>query len=69
MNGCIIDILIWILSYVDADLVGDPLDCYSIIDYCTFIGDNLVTWRSKKQSVVCSSVKATYTMAHTTHEM
>jgi len=39
--------------------------------YCTFVGENLVTWRSKKQNVVSrSSAEADYrVMAHTACEM
>ena len=47
--------------YVDADLVGSSLDRKSIFGYCSFLGGNLVTWRSKKQSVVArSSVEAKF---------
>uniref|UniRef100_A0A2N9IF49 CCHC-type domain-containing protein n=1 Tax=Fagus sylvatica TaxID=28930 RepID=A0A2N9IF49_FAGSY len=46
-------------GYTDADWAGSPSDRKSTIGYCTFIGSNLVTWRSKKQSVVAhSSAKA-----------
>ena len=31
------------------------MDRRSTIGYCTFIGGNLVTWRSKKQNVVVRS--------------
>ncbi|KAI3472876.1 hypothetical protein Pfo_031027, partial [Paulownia fortunei] len=35
------------------------IDRRSTSGYCTFVGENLVTWRSKKQSVVArNSVKA-----------
>uniref|UniRef100_A0A2N9IA04 Integrase catalytic domain-containing protein n=1 Tax=Fagus sylvatica TaxID=28930 RepID=A0A2N9IA04_FAGSY len=50
---------------------GSPSDRKSTTGYCTFIGGNLVTWRSKKQSVVArSSAEAEYrAMAHTTCEL
>ena len=35
--------------YTDA---GSSLDRRSTIGYCTFLGGNLVSWRSKKQNVV-----------------
>ena len=41
--------------YTDADWAGDTTDRRSISGYCTFIGGNLTTWRSKKQSVVARS--------------
>uniref|UniRef100_A0A2N9GBD9 Integrase catalytic domain-containing protein n=1 Tax=Fagus sylvatica TaxID=28930 RepID=A0A2N9GBD9_FAGSY len=58
-------------GYTDADWAGSPSDRKSTTGYCTFIGGNLVTWRSKKQSVVArSSVEAEYrAMAHTTCEL
>ncbi|KAJ4713234.1 Retrovirus-related Pol polyprotein from transposon TNT 1-94 [Melia azedarach] len=41
--------------YTDADWAGSSLDRRSISGYCTFLGGNPVTWRSKKQSVVARS--------------
>ena len=41
--------------YSDADWAGAKTDRRSISGYCTFIGGNLVTWRSKKQNVVARS--------------
>ncbi|XP_050945199.1 uncharacterized mitochondrial protein AtMg00810-like [Cucumis melo] len=42
-------------SYSDADWTGDPTDRRSIISYCFYLGDSLISWRSKKQSVVSRS--------------
>jgi transposase InsO family protein len=58
-------------GYTDADWAGSPSDRKSTTGYCTFIGGNLVIWRSKKQSVVArSSAEAEYrAMAHTTCEL
>ena len=39
-------------AYTDADYVGSITDRRSTSEYCTFLGRNLVTWRSKKQDVV-----------------
>ncbi|XP_020584559.1 uncharacterized protein LOC110027457 [Phalaenopsis equestris] len=42
-------------AYTDADYVGSIVDRRSTTRYCTFLGGNLVTWRSKKQNVVARS--------------
>jgi hypothetical protein len=50
-----------IVGYCDADWAGDREDRRSTTGYCTFVGGNLVTWKSKKQKVVaCSSAEAEY---------
>lgn len=41
--------------YIDADYVGLIVDRRSTTRYCTFLVDNLITWRSKKQNVVTRS--------------
>jgi len=41
-----------IKAYSDSGYIGDKEDTKSTSDYCTYIGGNLVTWRSKK--VECS---------------
>ncbi|EXB89386.1 hypothetical protein L484_017352 [Morus notabilis] len=42
-------------AYTDADYAGSIVDMWSTSGYCTFIGGNLVTWRSKKHNVVARS--------------
>lgn len=42
-------------AYTDADYAGSIINRRSISGYCTFLGENPVTWRSKKQSVVARS--------------
>ncbi|CAL2259327.1 unnamed protein product [Prunus armeniaca] len=48
-------------GYTDADYVGNITNRRSTSGYFTFVGGNLVTWRSKKQNVVSqSSVESEY---------
>ncbi|KAK5794891.1 hypothetical protein PVK06_036141 [Gossypium arboreum] len=42
-------------AYTDADWAGSITDKRSTSGYCTFVWGNLVTWRSKKQTVVARS--------------
>jgi hypothetical protein len=44
-----------IAGYTDADWAGSVSDRKSTAGYFTFVGGNLVTWRSKKQNVVTLS--------------
>ncbi|CAA6654164.1 unnamed protein product [Spirodela intermedia] len=37
--------------FTDADYAGSTIDQKSIFNHITFVGGNLVTWRSKKQNV------------------
>src|SRR4051812_10508715 len=62
---------IWMLSYSDSRYAGDRGDRKSTSGYCTYVGGNLVTWRSKKQNVVSqSSAEAEYrAMAQAASEM
>ncbi|KAL0536239.1 hypothetical protein IC582_025181 [Cucumis melo] len=48
-------------GYSDADWAGDPTDRPSTTGYCFYLGDSLISWRSKKQNVVSrSSTKSEY---------
>ncbi|CAL2225144.1 unnamed protein product [Prunus armeniaca] len=42
-------------GYTDADYAGNIIDRHSTSGYFTFVGGNLVMWRSKKQNVVSRS--------------
>ncbi|KAA8550319.1 hypothetical protein F0562_002003 [Nyssa sinensis] len=58
-------------SYSDADWAGDPTDHRSTTGYCFLLGTSLISWRSKKQTVVArSSTEAEYrALADTTAEL
>lgn len=60
-----------IVGYSDANWAGDASDRRSTSGYCIFVGGNLISWKSKKQTVVArSSTKAEYrAMAHATSEL
>ncbi|KAA0055537.1 putative mitochondrial protein [Cucumis melo var. makuwa] len=48
-------------AYTNSNWAGSIVDGKSISGYCTFVWNNLATWRSKKQGIVArSSVKAEY---------
>ncbi|GAB2266153.1 N-alpha-acetyltransferase 16, NatA auxiliary subunit [Dionaea muscipula] len=42
-------------GFSDADWTSSPFDRKSMTDYCVFVGGNLVSWKSKKQSLVARS--------------
>ena len=58
-------------AYSDSGYAGDKGDKKSTSGYCTYVGGNLVTWRSKKQTIVSrSSAEAEYrAMAQTCCEL
>ena len=50
-----------IKSFYDADWVGCPDTRRPLIGYAVYLGDSLISWRSKKQGVVSkSSAEANY---------
>ena len=58
-------------AYSDFDWAGDPTDQRSTTGYCFFLRNSLISWRSKKQTVVARcSTKAEYrALADATSEL
>lgn len=44
-----------LVGFVDADWTSDPDDRKSITGFCVFFSENLITLRSKKQSIISRS--------------
>jgi len=59
-----------LIAYSDADCAGCPDSRCSTSGYCVFLGDNLVSWSSKRQTMVShSSAEAEYrAVAHAVAE-
>ncbi|KAA0045541.1 Retrovirus-related Pol polyprotein from transposon TNT 1-94 [Cucumis melo var. makuwa] len=56
-----LSIILILSGYSDANWAGDPTDRRSTTGYCFYLGDSLISWRSKKQNVVSrSSTKSEY---------
>ena len=58
-------------AFTNFDWARSPSNVRSTTGHCTFLGDNLVTWKSKKQMVVArSGTDSEYrVMAHTSCEL
>ncbi|GAV71585.1 hypothetical protein CFOL_v3_15075, partial [Cephalotus follicularis] len=61
----------WVEGFSDADWAESPYDRRSTTGYCVFVGGSLVSWKSKKRSVVArSSAESEYiAMANVTCEL
>jgi hypothetical protein len=44
-----------LIVYTDADWAGCPDTCRSTSSYAVFLGDNLVPWSAKRQTIISRS--------------
>ena len=44
-----------IIGFCDADWASNPNDRRSTIDFCLYLGSNLISWNSKKQNIISRS--------------
>ncbi|XP_028120650.1 uncharacterized protein LOC114317998 [Camellia sinensis] len=60
-----------LVAYADTDCAGDLSDYKSTSGCCLFLGDSLISWKSKKQTIVArSTAQAEYhAMVHATAEV
>jgi hypothetical protein len=53
-----------LVGYCDADYAGDRIERKSTSGSCQFLGDNLISWSSKRQSTIALSIaEAEYIIA------
>ena len=60
-----------ILTGLDADWAGDPTDRRFTTSFCFLLGDSLISWHSKKQTLTTrSSIESEYrALSDTTQEL
>ena len=44
-----------LVGYCDADFAGDRIERKSTSESCQFLGENLISWSSKRQSIIALS--------------
>ncbi|XP_028114379.1 uncharacterized protein LOC114312342 [Camellia sinensis] len=60
-----------LVAYANSNWAGDITDCKSTSSFCMFLGNSLISWKSKKQIVVTRSTAEVeyHAMAHATAEV
>lgn len=59
--------LLHLITYLDVDWVGDTINQWSTINFCIFLGLNLISWKMTKQKTIAwSSIEAKYRALATT---
>jgi len=44
-----------LVGFCDADYVGDKIDRKSTSGHCQFLGENMISWASKRQATISMS--------------